>query len=158
MTVHLFGATSSPSCAGFALRKTALDNGHSYDYETVKTVLQNFYVDDCLKSVGSPSEAVRLSRQLIDILSKGGFRLTKWISNSREMLESIPQSERAPSVVSLDLDGLPLERALGVQWDVEMDRLTFSISEKGRPTTRRGLLSVVSSLFDPMGIMGPSVL
>lgn len=26
MTVHIFGAVSSPSCSNFALRKTAIDN------------------------------------------------------------------------------------------------------------------------------------
>lgn len=30
MTVHLFGAISSPSCASFALRKTAEDNGAKF--------------------------------------------------------------------------------------------------------------------------------
>ena len=37
MKVHLFGAVCSPSCANFALRKTA----------EVEAVFNNFYVDDC---------------------------------------------------------------------------------------------------------------
>ncbi len=38
MTVHLFGAVSSPSCACFAQRKTAEDNQHSIDLEVIDTV------------------------------------------------------------------------------------------------------------------------
>ena len=38
MTVHLFGAVSSPSCANFALRKTATDNQEDFSNEAVKTV------------------------------------------------------------------------------------------------------------------------
>ena len=48
MTVHLFGAVSSPSCANFALRKTAADNQADFSKEAVRTVDRNFYVDDCL--------------------------------------------------------------------------------------------------------------
>ena len=62
MQVHLFGATSSPSCACFALQRTAEDHKDDFDKETVKTVDKNFYVDDC------------------------EFRLTKWASNSREVM------------------------------------------------------------------------
>lgn len=43
---------------------------------------------------------------------------------------SIPETERASSVKCLDLNGLPLERALGIQWDVERDDLTFSIAQR----------------------------
>ena len=50
MTVHLFGATSSPSCANFALRRTAADDGSLYEEEVSQTVLRKFYVDDCLAS------------------------------------------------------------------------------------------------------------
>ncbi|PIK46438.1 hypothetical protein BSL78_16685 [Apostichopus japonicus] len=61
MTVHLFGATSSPSCAGFALRKTAEDHKNAFDKDTSTAVLESFYVDDCLKSVPDAEQARRLS-------------------------------------------------------------------------------------------------
>ena len=60
MTVHLFGATSSPSCTAFCLRKTATDNRDDFSSEAVATVSKNIYVDDCLKSVSSTSEGVEL--------------------------------------------------------------------------------------------------
>ena len=69
-----------------------------FDYETIETVSRNFYVDDCLKSVATTEEAVRLSSQWRGLLSRGGFRLTKWISNDRNLIASVPMTERAPSV------------------------------------------------------------
>jgi len=51
MTVHLFSATSSPSCAAYSLKSTARENAASCSPEAVKTVERNFYVDDLLKSV-----------------------------------------------------------------------------------------------------------
>ncbi|KAJ8021855.1 hypothetical protein HOLleu_39169 [Holothuria leucospilota] len=52
MLVHLFGATSSPSCAGYALRKTADDNRCNYDNNVIETIHKNFYVDDCPEICG----------------------------------------------------------------------------------------------------------
>ena len=148
MLVHIFGATSSPSVCRFALERTAEEHGKSYDSETVNTIKENFYVDDFLKSVDSEKNAVELIKQLTSLLKQGGFHLTKWISNTSEVMHTIPNTERAKSVADLDLekDTLPVERALGVLWDVEKDAFTFGSAMNKKPTTRRGLLSVTSSL------------
>ena len=45
-TVHLFGATSSASCATYALTKTPEDNKDDFSAEAVDTVGRNVYVDD----------------------------------------------------------------------------------------------------------------
>lgn len=50
MMVHLFGAVSSPSCASYALKRTALGNKSDFPAMVVETVQHNFYVDDCLKA------------------------------------------------------------------------------------------------------------
>ena len=153
MTVHLFGAASSPSCANFALKRVAEDHKTEFDVETIRTVKRNFYVDDCMKSVGSNEKAIRMSSQLRDLLAKAGFRLTKWTSNSAEVLNSLPESERSTTVTSLDFCEPHLERALGVHWDVTNDEFVFKISVKQKPATRRGILSIVSSVYDLMRII-----
>lgn len=160
MTVHLFGATSSPSCASFALRKCAEDHSQQFSADVVQTVLQNFYVDDCLKSVATEEEFITMCQDLMNICSYGGFRLNKWVSNRQKVLDSIPKSELAKEMKTLDLDQdeLPVERALGLNWCVESDMFKFKITVKDRPFTRRGLLSVVGSIYDPLGILAPVVL
>ena len=158
MLVHLFGGVSSPSCAGYALQRTVEDNAEHFDEDTVQTVRRNFYVDDCLKSVESDQRASRLVDQLRQLLAKGGFRLTKWISNSCDVIQSVPVSERAGSIKELDLENLPVERALGMQWDVQSDTFRFKIVVKDRPPTRRGILSVISSIYDPLGFVAPLIL
>ncbi len=113
MLVHLFGATSSPSCSSYALRKCAEDHKDLYDAMTVDVVYNNVYVDDCLVSVPTDSDAVLLYQRLTKMCNRGGFRLTKWISNSRTVLDAIPEEVRDKKVKNLDLehDTLPLERA-----------------------------------------------
>ncbi len=160
MTAHLFGGVWSPSCASFALRRTAEDNKEDFDEETIKTVLENFYVDDCLKSKVNPQEAILLVDQLCTLLKKGGFRITKWISNSVDVMKTIPEDERAKKVKGLDLDRttLPIEKTLGMQWDTSSDTFGIRMQYTEKPFTRRGLLSAMSSVYDPLGYISPFVL
>ena len=71
MSKHLFGATSSPSCANVCLKKTASIYQAEFDPVTVQIVKKNMYVDDLMKSVSSPEIALRLSTQLRELLAKG---------------------------------------------------------------------------------------
>ena len=135
MTVYLFGGVSSPSCVNFALKKTVEDNCLTFSPEAVHTVKHNFYIDDCLKSVATDENAIRLSKELRELLSKGGFRLTKWLSNSRRVVESIPEAEREAAVKNLDFEHSIIKRALGVRWFMDSDTFGFSISLKDRPAT-----------------------
>ena len=129
VVVHIFGATSSPGCANFALQPCARDNAGKFKTETITTVLTNFYVDDCLKSVECEEEALTLAKDLTSLCATGGFKLNKWVSNSRALILSIPEEDRAKEVKDLDFkqDSLRVERALGVQWCLETDTFRFKI-------------------------------
>jgi hypothetical protein len=63
MVRHLFGATSSPSVANFCLRRTADDHGKEFDPSVVDTIQRNMYVDDMMKSLKQPDEAVTLVKE-----------------------------------------------------------------------------------------------
>lgn len=130
MTRHLFRATSSPSVANFCLRKTAELHQEGFDSLAVETVKRNMYVDDLMKSLSDTNEAIGLVSQLRQLLEKGGFRLTKWYSNSREVLATIPESESANSVKDLELDRLPTESALAIKWNTEEDVLVWDVSDR----------------------------
>ena len=161
MKVHIFGAKSSPSCCSYALKRTASDNKEDFDDLTIKTVTDNFYVDDCLVSVDDEEIAMQLSKQLMLLLAKGGFHLTKWTSNSARVIESILRAERATGLQSIDISSLgeaPVERALGVQWNIYSDQFRFQVMIKERPATRRGILSIMSSVYDPLGFVAPILL
>ena len=56
----------------------------------------------------TPARVTRLAGQLIELCAKGGFNLTKFISNERNVLAQIPAEERAVPALLLDLDELPV--------------------------------------------------
>ena len=160
MTVHLFGAGSSPGCANLALKTTAEDNERKFGTETAEFLSKNFYVDDGLKSVKTVEEAISLIEKSKLMCKEGGFRLHKFISNRKEVIEAIPTEDRAKDIKDLDLehDELPSERVLGIEWCVENDAFQFRITLKDKPFTRRGILSTVSSIYDPLGFAAPFLL
>ena len=160
MAVHMFGAVSSPSCASYALRKTADDNSADFSAETVLAVKQNFYVDDCLLSLSSEEAAMQRVQELSALCKRGGFVLEKWVSNSRSVLQTIAEDQWAKDIKELDLDRdkLPIERALGLLWCVESDSFKFKMEVKQQSLTRRGMLSITSSVYDPLGFLAPVTL
>ena len=160
MTVHLFGAGSSPGFANLALKTTAEDNEKDLGTETARFLIKNFYVDDGLKSVKTVTQAISLIESSKTMCKKGGFRFHKFISNQKEVIESIPAEDRAKGIKDLDLEQeeLPSERVLGIEWCVESDAFRFRITLKDKPFTRRGILSTVSSIYDPLGFAAPFLL
>ena len=117
----------------------------------------NFCVDNCLKLVGSEG-AISLAKELTSPLKKGGFLLKKWLSNSRKVIEPIPESERVKSVKHPDFDQPLLKQALRVKWHMASNTFSFSIVDQDRPPTQRGILSIVSSVKDLLGFVAPFVL
>ena len=160
MTVHLFCATSSPGCANFALKRTEGDYEGQYGTEAANFVMNNFYVDDGLKSVSTPEAAISLIKKTKSLCQKGGFNLHEFTSNHKAMIGTIPHEDRSKDLQTLDKtkDILPVPRALGVQWCIESDILQFRVELKDQPLTRRGILTTVSSVFDPLGILAPLIL
>lgn len=60
--------------------------------------------------------------------------------------------------IDLDNDKLPAERALAMRWDVETDTFFFDIALKQQPVSRRGILSMLNSVYDPLGFLSPVML
>ena len=123
MTVDVFGATDSPCCANYSLKRTAEDNRDKYEPIVIDTVLRHFYVDDMLRALKNKEIAIRVANDPMSLLARGGFRLTKSMSNSPTVLEAIRNDERAAPSKNLDLDELPVERALRIGCNVKEDTL-----------------------------------
>ena len=160
MKVHLFGAGSSPGCANFGLKHLAADGAGKFDDATVRFIQRNFYVDDGLASVDSEADAIQLVREARNLCSTGKLRLHKFITNSKTVLSTIPKEECAQDATDLDmaLGEQKMERALGVQWCISSDKFQFRVEVKEHPFTRRGVLSTVASIFDPLGFVAPFIL
>ena len=131
-----------------------MDNEELYGKDVATILERNFYVDDMLKSFPTAEEAITVIQQVKDICSNGGFNLKKFISNNTAVLKSIPDDSRRAAIKDkeLALGCLPEDKALGVKWNTKKDTLGFTIKFVEKPSTRRGLLSMLSSVYDPLGL------
>ena len=126
MLVHILGAKCSPCCASYALKKCAEDADPTrISSDTISTILNEFYMDDLIKSVDEENQGTSLVTELREVTKAKGFRLTKFNSTSSEVLECLPSSERAPTKTEFNPDEQDLKRALGVKWKMKEDVFTF---------------------------------
>ena len=86
--------TSSASCSNYAFKRTAVDNESIFGKDASKVLQKNFYVDGLLKSSKDVKSAKELVKDVMDMCKAGGFYLTKFISNSKELFLSIPELEK----------------------------------------------------------------
>ena len=72
------------------------------DNEKVYPIAENstqnkFYMDDFIKSVEIPEEAIEVFNQLQPLLSRQGFELKKWLSNNDAVTKAISEDLKSIS-------------------------------------------------------------
>lgn len=154
MNVHVFG--NSP-VAIYGLRRAAQAGEKEHGTDAKQFVIRNFYVDDGLTSLPTEKEAVDLLKRTKAMLAESNIHLHKIASNSHTVMESFPPEDLAKDLKDLDLgaDPLPVQRSLGLSWNLESDSFLFKVSWEEKPFTKRGILSTVNSLYDPLGFVAP---
>ncbi|XP_052901623.1 uncharacterized protein LOC128309307, partial [Anopheles moucheti] len=160
VTVMTFGAACSPSSAQFVKNR----NAERFEEEfprAAKCIKDEHYVDDMLVNVETEEEAVCLAKEVRDVHQKGGFEIRNWVSNSLDVVRQL--QTQAEHQKSIDVGyGLATEKVLGMWWDTASDTFTFQLStqfteklQAGKScTTKRNLLRILMSIYDPMGLLG----
>ena len=123
LLVHPIGATSSPSIAGYVLRKVGRSNLTNVNDDTIKTAENNCYVDDCLKSLSSAEAARPLITELQTFVESKGFHLSKFNSNCRLNSFSVPDNDGSVCIVIDVINDLPISKTLGLIWKKSTDTL-----------------------------------
>ena len=148
MTVHLFGAISSPGCANFGMKKAADDGQEEFGSAAADFIYDDFYVDDGLTSLPTVHEAPGLLVKTQQICAKHGLRLHKFASNSKTLLMSIPAEDLSVNLHNIEyvVGSNMNEKALGVEWSIEQDTFHFSSSFNNCIVNSRPLS--VNDLYD----------
>ncbi|UYV72195.1 hypothetical protein LAZ67_9002145 [Cordylochernes scorpioides] len=102
------------------------ENVMQHEHELAHTIVNDFYVDDCLTGADSEEKCMDLRRELSEVNAAGGFHLCKFNSNFRAVIESIPEELRAKGVKSLNEKSvIPAGNVLGMWWDPMKDIFGF---------------------------------
>ncbi|XP_072403142.1 uncharacterized protein [Diabrotica undecimpunctata] len=152
-----YGSTSSSYLATRCLYQLSLEHSDTFP-QASKIIAEDFYVDDLLTGSDSLEDLILNCKQVSEILSKGCFPLRKWMSNNSSFLKSIQES------ISLDTPFLfganENTKTLGLQWCPSLDSLSYSIDSNVTPKiiTKRSILSGIAQIFDPLGLLSPSII
>ena len=113
-----------------------------------------------LKSSTEIDEAVDLIQRIRNICKAGGFILTKFVSNRIEMMKSIPEEHCRKNINIKELESgeVQKERASGVVLNIKTGTFGFKMSLKDKSATKRGMLSELSSVYNPLGLVSPFIL
>ena len=154
---HIFGSKDSPTCANYAPKRTGSDNQDTFP-EAAKSVHRNFYMDDYLESSPTVEEASNKAKDLVTLLAKGGFNLTKFVSNINHLPAELQQSgELVPTVGKVPKQD-ESSHVLGLEWNHACDTLVVgrgTSSATNKKLTQRVILSEGSAVYDPIGLVAP---
>ena len=120
-------------------------------------IRNSFYMDDLMSGSDNEDEAIQLRSTIHATLDSGCFPLRKYRSNSPKLLSSI-----GDEFVEQEMDNFIFEsdtdtQLLGVLWNSRDDHLRIRVELPQVPEliTKRVILSEISRIFDPLGIVSP---
>ena len=142
----VFGVSSSPYLLNASVMHL-LENYASPNDEVAQKLKYSFYVDNCVTGVYNVEEAEHFIEQSKLIMSKGCFNLRSFESNKE--CRNVDKHSGETSV-------------LGVIWNLDNDSLKcytdLEVLTCETKITKRLILSVVQKIFDPIGMLSPTLL
>lgn len=152
--VVLFGNASAPYCATRVIKQLTLDERDKYPLASV-ILRRDCYVDDVISGTDTTENAMALRDELIQLAKSGGFNLRKWISNDSSLSDqSMPQGKSIQLVASQEIES----QTLGLRWNRASDTIFYKVQDdQETKITKRGILSAIARLYDPIGLLGPVI-
>ena len=118
--------------------------------KAVNELFENLYMDDLVSGCDTEKDAVSIFNDAQSIMNEAGMVLTKWGSNCDNLYQYFGKDGINDSSCSV----------LGMKWSPTNDNFSF-VGPKAPIDiciTKRVLLSTISRVFDPLGLLAPFVI
>ncbi|XP_075162818.1 uncharacterized protein LOC142235448 [Haematobia irritans] len=162
LNVLTFGASCSPFISHYVRDKNAV-NFASGNPKILQAITRQHYVDDYIDSMNTVSEAIEVALKVREVHAKGGFVMRNWSSNSNEVLQALGEKQYVENkTFECNEDVVKYEKILGLYWEPKGDvfRINMKFARIRRPIfdenirpTKREILQVLMSVFDPLGFV-----
>ena len=158
----LFGLVPSPYLL-HGVMETRLDTWSKTYPEEVDHLRRSMYVDDLLSGGSTVEQATRRKEISREILQDATFELHKWSSNVPQLevdeVHHVSELSDEQSYAKTQLMVKPKKsKVLGLKWDKQSDTLKISFPSEEVPATKRGILSKLAKIYDPLGLVSPLTL
>ena len=158
MTRVNMGDRPSSAIAQAALQKTAEEALQEHP-KAADTILKDSYMDDIISSVDDTESAKRVMSEIETVLKLKGFTIKEWIWSGTKLGSEDRNVDQSAVQILMESnsDNDETEKVLGLHWDVRNDLLVFHMKFTGEGTsiTKRKILSIINSIYDPLGLLSP---
>lgn len=153
LCVVTYGMTSSAHNAVRSVIQCARDAKGRFP-EAAAVIENDLYMDDCCSGGKTIRHAIKLAKEVNNVLLGAGFELRKWVSNSAELVKAM-RSEKENSMMFINHEKASI---LGLKWLTEEDQFTFVVKtpEVDGQMTKRKIVSCAAQLYDPNGFIAPA--
>uniref|UniRef100_A0A146KLP5 Integrase catalytic domain-containing protein n=1 Tax=Lygus hesperus TaxID=30085 RepID=A0A146KLP5_LYGHE len=160
-TYELNTVTYGLSCAPFlalrTLQQLVIDERSAFPL-AAQVLSRDIFVDDLATGAPTVSEALALQREIIGLMQRGGFALSKWASNHPAILETVSDGSsdatNNTSITWSDNETTAI-KVLGLKWDPVNDSFSYQMKPPTSTVSKRTILSTVARIFDPLGFIAP---
>ena len=162
----IFGVTSSQ----FLLNGIVQAHGSKYEKinpEFARKVKNHFYVDYLNTGVYSTEEGFDFYKKMKVRFLEANFNVRKWRTNDEEdqckLINLYEKNEGVNSGVEMNnVNSINNDKVLGLYWNHKKDIISLKINKVVKKViniipTKRNILSVIASVYDPVGYLQPIV-
>ena len=139
-------------CNPFLLEATLRYHLNKEGTDIANMICDNIYVDNISVGASSVQEAYNIYKQAKQIFERASMNLRQWSSNCSEFLNSLSNEEKTTGLMI---------RVIGLTWNRLEDYLQVcgpkNVAIEGLDITKRHVISEVSKIYDPLGLVAPVV-
>lgn len=96
--------------------------------------------------------------KIIKTLEAGKFPLTKWVANEASILDDVPEERKMGAFLDITKEEQTI-KTLGLRYNPTTDEFSYKINTPLKPKfTKRGILSMAASIYDPIGWLLPVIM
>nr|CAD2207939.1 unnamed protein product [Meloidogyne enterolobii] len=145
----LFGVISSP----FLLIATILHHLETIDHPLSEEIKSNLYMDNIILGAKNEREVKEKYLEMIKIFEKASMKIREFCTSPREYNQLFEEADKHPGIEKGNI------KFLGINWQIEKDKYSQKLPGKSYSSmNKRELLSLIHSNFDPLGLIGPTLL
>ncbi|KAM8703163.1 hypothetical protein ACLKA7_007872 [Drosophila subpalustris] len=159
MHAMTFGISCAP-CIAHYIRNKNVEPYRQLHPRLYEAIQKAHYVDDYIDSMDTEQEALEMSKLVRKVHSEGGFQIRNWSSNSAKVLGELLKDGKPAEQLPVQFGDT--EKILGMYWEPRTDcfryvlrfaRLRRDVLSDDIVPTKRELLQVLMSVFDPLGLV-----
>ena len=160
-TRAIFGLGESPFLLNGTIKEYLTTSKQRYPESAayIEEIEESLHVDDLITGDATIEEVQKVKETAVRVFGDAKFKLHQWHSNVKELGDFTSTTKPDISFEKQELRTEASEsKILGVSWNKVKDTFEVNFHVPDQPTTKKGILKFLTSIYDPVGIISPVTL